>query len=104
MGIAFVCYFTAILQPKPLALVVKSSAGEVDVQRLLTPAGRRGGVILVNPGISGVFLKTGSGTPLGVASLNLNLTRISRQAWAGPGAGPRLPLTRYFYQTEKMRS
>ena len=37
------------------------------------PAGRRGGVILVNPGISGVFLKTGPGTPLGVASLNLNL-------------------------------
>ena len=34
---------------------------------------RRGGVILVNPGISGVFLKTGPGTPLGVASLNLNL-------------------------------
>ena len=28
------------------------------------PAGRRGGVILVNPGISGVFLKTGPGTPL----------------------------------------
>ena len=37
------------------------------------PAGRPGGVILVNPGISGVFLKTGPGTPLGVASLNLNL-------------------------------
>ena len=37
------------------------------------PAGRRGGVILVNPGISGVFLKTGPGTPLGVASFNLNL-------------------------------
>ena len=48
------------------------SGGEVDVQRLLTPAGRRGGVILVNPGISGVFLKTGPDTPLGVASLNLN--------------------------------
>ena len=27
----------------------------------------------MNPGISGVFLKTGPGTPLGVASLNLNL-------------------------------
>ena len=40
------------------------------------PAGRRGGVILVNPGISGVFLKTGPGTPLGVASLNLNLSKI----------------------------
>ena len=36
----------------------------MDVQGLLTPAGRRGGVILVNPGISGVFLKTGPGTPL----------------------------------------
>ena len=30
-------------------------------------------VILLNPGISGVFLKTTLGTPLGVASLNLNL-------------------------------
>ena len=40
------------------------------------PAGRRGGVILVNPGISGVFLKTGPGTPLGVASLNLNSARL----------------------------
>ena len=45
----------------------------MDVQRLLTPARRRGGVILVDPGISGVFLKTAPGTPLGVASLNLNL-------------------------------
>ena len=41
------------------------------------PAGRRGGVILVNPGISGVFLKTGPGTPLGVASLNLNLNLLT---------------------------
>ena len=45
---------------------------DMQSQRLLTPAGRRGGVILVNPGISGVFLKMGPGTPLGVASLNLN--------------------------------
>ena len=45
----------------------------MDVQRLLTPAGWRGGVILVNPCISGIFLKTGPGTPLGVALLNLNL-------------------------------
>ena len=30
--------------------------------------------ILVNPGISGVFLKKGPGTPMGVVSLNLNLT------------------------------
>ena len=44
----------------------------MDVQRLLLPAGSGGGVILVNPGISGVFLKTGPGTPLRVASLNLN--------------------------------
>ena len=50
------------------------------VQRLLMPAGRRGGVILVNPGISGVFLKTGPGTPLGVASLNLNLNLNLKRA------------------------
>ena len=35
----------------------------------------------MNPGISGVFLKTGPGrprpTPLGAASLNLNLSRIA---------------------------
>ena len=36
-------------------------------------AGKRGGVILVNSGISGIFLMTGPGTPLGVASLNLDL-------------------------------
>ena len=52
----------------------------MDVQMLLMPAGRRGGVILVNPGISGVFLKTGPGTPLGVASLNLNFTEIVEAA------------------------
>ena len=43
----------------------------MDVQRLLTPAGKRGGVILVNSGISGIFLKTGPGIPLGVAPVNL---------------------------------
>ena len=47
------------------------------------PAGRRGGVILVDPGISGVFLKTGPGTPLGVASLNLNLNLQNAHAWDG---------------------
>ena len=49
------------------------------------PAGRRGGVILVNPGISGVFLKTGPGTPLGVASLNLNMidgkSNVTQLTW-----------------------
>ena len=30
----------------------------------------------MNPGISGVFLKTGPGTPLGVAPMNLNLVNL----------------------------
>ena len=32
----------------------------------------------MNPGISGVFLKTGPGTPLGVAPMNLNLVNLVR--------------------------
>ena len=49
----------------------------MDVQGLLTPVGSRGGVIfMVNPVISGVFLKTRPSTPLGVASLNLKFLNL----------------------------
>ena len=77
--IAFVCYFTAILQPFELAVKwMRSERAEAP-----HACGESRRVILVNPGISGVFLKTGPGTPLGAASLWYRYRLISA---IGPAA------------------